>query len=156
LNSIHLICDSYFNFINIEIGKLQIRCTYTVQMTDAVYTVFFMITTSIPILLVKFLNFFLFYWFHHFFHVRVHGQCPATAKHNLMCTLKTVHKLLQSYCFAVSLQGLIQNIKLGGKVNHFGFRGSGGMPPPPPRNFFGNLDINIPNFSKIYYDAIVY
>jgi len=45
------------------------------------FTQFFMITTSIPILLVKIL---IFLFYRHLFHVHVQGQCPAAGKYNLI------------------------------------------------------------------------
>jgi len=60
-----------------------------------------MITTSISIFLVKNFNLFFILLVLSFFHVRVHGQCPATAKYNLKRILKTVYiKLLQSILLA--------------------------------------------------------
>jgi len=93
------VTDTEFNDSSL-IGALNVEIGITTDgFSSLVYTDFFMITTSIPILLVEIFFVCL------FFHVHV--------PHYSHTYSKTVYiKLLQSYCFAVSLSCFLTQILL--------------------------------------------
>jgi len=99
LNSVHLICNSYFNYWFKHWNrncKLSVSYSNHLPWTDAflsllllVYTVFFMIVTLIPILLVKFFYFFVLS-ISSFFHVPQLYQLSSVKK-ALCCQLCSTH-----------------------------------------------------------------